>query len=292
MFLDRTAVLFLGIAVGGVMTSAFYGGGGGPAEAAALSPANPAKMANAAGASAATCRDRFQPTPDLMRAAIGGKEIQIGVLGDSFGDGLWAGLYNELRADPQFAVHRFAKQSTGFTRYSSLNLLDDARSKLDEQPVDIAVVSFGANDTFDIWEEGQLMPYMGEDWQRVIGGRVRAYVGELRDRDIEVVWVGLPRMREAEFDNKITQMNAFNSGLMCELGVPFIDTAPVSTGSDGGYSEMLPRSGGRPIKARAEDGVHMSMTGYRILLEGVAADLRTMIGVEPAEDEAASDADA
>ena len=44
-----------------------------------------------------------------------------------------------------------SERSTGFTRYRSLNLLDDIRAKLDRQPVDIAIISFGANDTQGIF---------------------------------------------------------------------------------------------------------------------------------------------
>ena len=83
-----------------------------------------------------------------------GRQIQIGVFGDSFGDGVWAGLYNQLRGDAASRSTNSAERSTGFTRYRSLNLLDDIRAKLDRQPVDIAVLSFGANDTQGIFVDG------------------------------------------------------------------------------------------------------------------------------------------
>ena len=88
-----------------------------------------------------------RPAPRLACAVAEGRPIQIGVFGDSFGEGVWAGLYNILRSDPGFEVRQFSERSTGFTRYRSLNILDDIRAKLDRQPVDIAILSFGANDT-------------------------------------------------------------------------------------------------------------------------------------------------
>ncbi len=266
---DRTVVLFIGIGVGATIAAAFAQGGGG--ESAARR--DPPKSIVAANAKA--CPTAVQLSPGLLRSIRNGGKIEIGVFGDSFGDGIWAGLYNELRDKPDFAVHRFAKQSTGFTRYNSLNLLEDARAKLAGQPVDIAVINFGANDTQDIYDEGRLMSYMSPDWQRVVGQRVRAYVDLFRGRGTSVVWVGLPRMRKPAFDDQIQQMNRFYADLMCELKVPFIDTLPKSIDQQGAYTEYLkPVGGGEPIKARAEDGIHMSMTGYRILISDMTDNIR------------------
>ena len=266
---DRTAVLFIGIAVGATIATAFAQGG---ERSSTVKHSVPKPVAVAA---AKACPTAVQLTPHLLRSIRSGKNIDIGVFGDSFGDGIGAGLYNDLRSNPDFQVHRFAKQSTGFTRYRSLNLLDDAQAKIAGQPLDIAVINFGANDTQDIYDEGHLMPYMSADWQRVIGQRVRAYVDLFRSRGVSVVWVGLPRMREPEFDEQIQQMNRYYADLMCELQVPFIDTLPKSVDGQGAYTDYLkPVSGGEPIKAREHDGIHMTMTGYRILVADMTNNIR------------------
>jgi hypothetical protein len=276
LFLDRTAVLFIGIGAGAAIASGFYEAGGEtshPALAAADAP-----KTGKAQPKAAACSTRLDLSPELRVALAQGESIDVGVFGDSFGDGIWAGLYNEFRDVPNMTVHRFTKQSTGFTRYNSLNLLDDAAEKLAGQPVDLAVISFGANDTFDIWEEGQLMPYMSKDWKRFIGERIRTYIEQLRDSGAQVVWVGLPAMRKPAFDQQIGQMNDFNEELMCELNVPFIDTLPKSVDDKGNYTESLQQGGkGPPIKARAGDGIHMTMTGYRILVEDMTQNIRAAI---------------
>ena len=285
-FLDRTAVLFVGIAAGAAIGYAFVGGESESSNA----PAVTVPLGADAPEQAASCQTEFEMPRDLERALENGDPIDIGVFGDSFGDGIWAGLYNEFRDVDTFTVHRFTKQSTGFTRYKSLNLFNEARSQLATQPVDLAVVSFGANDTWDIWEEGELMPYMGEKWQRIIGDRVRAYIEQLEDSGAEVVWVGLPAMRKPAFNEQVKQMNEFNKQLMCELKVPFIDTLPKSLDDNGNYTEMLQRGGeGAPIRARAEDGIHMTMTGYRILTEDMTKTIRDALPKEP-EPEPQSDA--
>lgn len=286
--LDRTAVLFIGIAVGATIGQAFAAGGSANASAGQSDPvaAVPIIPVKGAVAAARTCATSVRLTPGLVRAMRQGDGIDIGVFGDSFGEGLWAGLYNDLRPQHDFTVHRFAHQSTGFTRYRSINLLDDARAKLAEQPVDIAVVSFGANDTQDIYEDGKLMRYMGPEWRAYIGERVRAYIAQLQQGGTSVVWVGLPRMRDAAFDAKVQQMNAYYADLMCDLNVPFINTLPKSVDGNGAFSEYLVGPhGGEPIKARAPDGIHMSMTGYRILISDMTDTIRQFA---PSDDDAAA----
>ena len=200
LILDRTMVLFIGLAVGAVVTLSFFPSAAPNGQAQASIPAMPVVAA------AATLNHRATDpmTPRLAQAVRQGRPIQIGVFGDSFGDGVWAGLYNTLRRDDGFEVHQLSERSTGFTRYRSLNLLDDIRAKLDRQPVDIAVISFGANDTQGIFD-GEPRPRLYE--RRLAADRHRArdsaIVQLLRERGIMVYWVGLPKMRDDHFDADI-----------------------------------------------------------------------------------------
>ena len=207
-----------------------------------------------------------------------GRKIQIGVFGDSFGDGVWSGLYNIFRGDDRYEVHQYSERSTGFTRYRSLNLLDDTRAKLDRQPIDIAVISFGANDTQGIYLDGHGNTFMSEGWQRIVTERVTAIVTLMRERGIQVYWVGLPKMREAEFDTNIRAMNAFYVSRMQALGVPYIETASLTTGGDGQFSGYLtdPRTSQR-FNARTNDGIHMTIPGYILVMRQLTDRIRRSV---------------
>ncbi len=272
---DRTAVLFIGIAVGAAISQAFANGGpvlgsqqAVAATSAALPPMAPVPR---------NCPNTLAITPELNAKIRRGETINVGVFGDSFGDGLWAAVHQRLRSNDRFADHRFAKNSTGFTRYRSLNLLDDIRAKIDRQPVDIAIISFGANDTQGIWEGGNGSAYMSDPWKSRVGEKIDAVIELLRGRGVSIVWVGLPKMRESNFEREIGQMNAFNSELMCSLNVPFIDTVPASLGADGYYAARLPIGPrGDPVKVREGDGVHMTMTGYGLIVRDLIADIAAL----------------
>src|SRR3954471_1856890 len=233
LFLDRSLVLFIGLAVGAIVASSFLGGTETVGQAQASIPPLPAPPPPAA---AALNRRTSDPaTPRLAAAVAQHRPIAIGVFGDSFGDGIWAGLYNRLRSGRRFEVRQYSERSTGFTRYRSLNLLDDISAKLDREPVDIAVVSFGANDTQGIFDQGHGNTYMSAGWQRIVTERVSAVVALLRARGAMVYWVGLPKMRDPHFDADIQAMNAFYAARMAALQVPYVETLPASVDADGNY---------------------------------------------------------
>jgi hypothetical protein len=218
--------------------------------------------------------------PRLAMTIAQGRTIEIGVFGDSFGDGVWAGLYHQLHDDHGFEVHQFGQRSTGFTRYRSLNILEDVRRKLDRQPVDIAVVSFGANDTQGIFDQGHGNDFMSEGWQRIVTERVTAVVQLLRDRGAMVYWVGLPKMREARFDADIHAMNQFYAARMAALDVPYIETVPQTVDENGQYASYLPLqpgSTGERQVARTNDGIHMTIAGYIHVVRGLSDRIRSSV---------------
>jgi hypothetical protein len=256
LILDRTSVLFIGLAAGGIIASSFLGGAATTSQAQASLPIAPVPAP-------INHRTSDPVTPRLAAAVAEHRTIEIGVFGDSFGDGIWAGLYNKLRRDARFEVLQYSERSTGFTRYRSLNLFDDIKAKIDRQPVDIAVVSFGANDTQGIFDQGHGNSYMSPGWQRIVTERVTAVVQLLRDRGAMVYWVGLPKMRDPHFDADVQAMNQFYAARMAALDVPYVETLPMSVDAGGNYEAYLPAEPGRERQlARTNDGIHMTIPGY------------------------------
>jgi uncharacterized protein len=222
--------------------------------------------------------------PNLSDAALSGRQVQVGVFGDSFGDGIWWALDQQLRGERDLRLHRLARPSTGFTSYGHFNLLEDIRGKLDRQPLDIAIITFGANDTQGISVDGRPVRYMSDEWRQVIGARVDAVVALLRERGAQVYWVGLPRMRAASYEEKARALSRFFAGRMNALAVPFIDTVASTSDAQGRYVERLPSPrNGQLIQARSGDGIHMTMNGYTILTQGLARHLKTRVATLRAE---------
>ncbi|HEX8192666.1 MAG TPA: GDSL-type esterase/lipase family protein [Allosphingosinicella sp.] len=277
--LDRTAVLFAGIAAGGIIGASIFAGSG-----AVEAQASTALPKSAATAAAPAVAEPARPGPRLLRTISEGGTVNVGVFGDSFGDGLHAGLYQQLPTRAGIAVHKESRQGTGLTRYRTTDLLEDTRRRLAAQPVDIAILSFGANDTQGIYHEGRGAPYMSARWREIVTDRVTRIVALLRDHGAMVWWVGLPTMRDPEYDAQIRQMNAFYAERMRMLAVPFVDTAAPTAGPHGRYDPSMRRPGsGERFTARAGDGIHMTIPGYLALTRSLSAQIERTIAEARAE---------
>lgn len=265
--LDRTSVLFIGIAVGVTIGLAYAAE---HAVSASTSPRTPiAGVAPLAGGpmspayltGAPDCATPFSPR--LLKTIASSQPITVGVFGDSFGEGIWAALYWTLPKTQHYQVVKFAERSTGFTRYQQLNLEDKAAQDLSTQPVDIAVISFGANDTQGIVDGGHVYPLLSQGWKEAYGRRVARFVALLRSEGAMVYWVGLPKMRNPDFDSQIQAMNAFYAEQMAALDVPFMPTEALSVDQGGQYNTYLyDPIEHKDVLMRANDGIHMSIPGY------------------------------
>ena len=298
LLLDRTAVLFLGVAAGVAIGYAF-GTGNQTKQAVSIAPeaapvVAPPQLAPPPPTTATS------PTPPAPRAAVAqtpddakpvvdppseqitdkvknGGQVHVGVFGDSFGDGVWTALYRLLPAKAGYRVDKYSQQSTGFTRYRRLDLEQHDDQQIDGQSLDVAVIAFGANDAQGVCDGGHCGALMSKFWQKVIAARVEAYVAMLRRHGATVYWVGLPVMRDAAFDTDARAMDEFYRALMAQLNVPYIDIRPLTIDDQGHYQAYYIDRDGGPKLLRAGDGVHMSMNGYIRVTQGLAARIRATV---------------
>jgi hypothetical protein len=294
--MDRSAVLLLGVSVGAAIGFSFLGSPGSavPAVTARSCTASLPKGIATAPPEVLAARQCAAPAQrQLLSTVKAGRPVRIAVFGDSYGDGVWSGLQRQLKAGDGFEVVKYSQPASGFTRYRTLNLEAHAAEQLGSQQIDIAVISFGANDAQGINDDqGKHAPLLSPRWKAQIGIRVERYVALLRQHHAWVYWVGLPRMREAGFDQDVGAINDFYASEMAKLGVPFIDTRPVASDAKGGYSAYLPDpKTGERTQVRVGDGVHMSMTGYVWITRSLADRIKSYVEAtrdlaDPAKDTA------
>ncbi|MBB4083652.1 SGNH/GDSL hydrolase family protein [Brevundimonas lenta] len=243
---------------------------------AEASPATPVPAAPpVAPVVAPAVRVAVTPLPD--RLAQG--QLRIGVFGDSMADGLYAGLYRDLRDQPKVSVSKFSQVSTGLSRYDYVNIQTRTAQQLAEQPVDVAVILFGTNDAQGIELDGTVHAFGTDGWRAAYAKRVDDLVTLLRSRDVAVYWVGLPRMKGERFDARIGLINEVVEARMKALGVPYIETLSATSNGDGEYEAYLPNDSGRRTLMRANDGIHMSMAGYLRISAPVAERLKHDAGL-------------
>lgn len=246
-------------------------GGQASASPATPEPETPARPVSAPAPAAAV-------TPLAARVAQG--PLRIGVFGDSMADGLYAGLYRDLQDQRNVTVSKFSQVSTGLSRYDYVDIQAKTAQQLDERPVDVAVVLFGTNDAQGIELDGQVHAFGTDGWKAAYAKRVDDLVALLRSRDVAVYWVGLPRMKREGFDGRMALINAVVGARMRALGVPYVETAALTSNAQGEYEAYLPNGAGRRVLMRANDGVHMSMAGYLRMSAPVAERLKRDAGLE------------
>jgi len=217
-------------------------------------------------------------TPQGYIRSPAARPLVIGVFGDSLGDGLWAGLSQQLRGGYQ--VVRFSRAATGLVRYDYVNVEDQAGRQLAGRRIDIAVVMVGANDEQGMLKGRQILAFDTPPWRAVYAGRIDSLVALLRQHAGAVYWVGLPKMRNPAYDDKAQRLNALYEARARALGVPFVSTIPATADGQGRYSDYL-ADGDRPRLMRARDGIHMTMAGYLRLAAPVADRIRADTGRMP-----------
>jgi hypothetical protein len=280
IIMDRSAVLLLGVCAGTAIGLSFTGKSS-SAGAAVIVPAcqvSGASRGDAAPEVRAARQCAAAPQRQLRATIARGAPVQVAVFGDSFGDGVWWALQHQLPSRG-YAVTKYSQPATGFTRYKRLNLEAHTAEQLGDGAIDIAVISFGANDVQGIiTDKGGYAPLMGPKWQAQIGERLDRFVALLRKHHAMVYWIGLPRMREAGTDADIGAINAFYAARMARLGVPFVDTRPLAADAKGAYAAYLPDpKTGRQVLVREGDGIHMSMPGYLRITRGLADRIRDYV---------------
>lgn len=214
--------------------------------------------------------DATQSTTATVSALEKKTHYNVVVLGDSLGDGVWAGLYHALRKDKRFSVIRKSKVATGFVRHDYYDWNEVVREIAADTTIDIAVVIMGTNDRQTIVKDGARYALFDPKWRKVYNARVDDFTETLKATGARVYWVGLPVMRSSTFERDMeTFSDIFKTRAMAN-GVVYLPTHDLLADEKGSYVAYGLDKAGRKRLLRAEDGIHFTMAGYEQLVEPIA----------------------
>lgn len=203
-----------------------------------------------------------------------GGRINVVVLGDSLGDGLWAGIYHVFMNDKGFNVIRKSRVATGLVRSDYFDWAKAVRDVVATTRVDIAVVVMGTNDRQVLVEGAARHTLFDAEWQRIYKERVDDFTRVLSDAGARVYWLELPVMRSPRFEADMRKFNVIFSERAATNQIRFVPTRDLALGPDGGYSAYGADRFGKTKLLRAEDGIHFSLSGYELLGARVAEAIR------------------
>ena|GEM_PF-2656820 len=192
------------------------------------------------------------------------------VFGDSLGDGVWAGLYHQLRKDKRFNVIRKSKVATGFVRRDYYDWNEAVRQVAGDTVIDIAVVIMGTNDRQTIVEGGARYAPFTPEWRKIYEARVDDFTATLKASGARIYWIGLPVMRGAEFEKDMVSFSDIFERRAAANSIYFLPTHDLLADENGAYMAYGTDGAGRKKLLRAEDGIHFTMDGYGQLVKPVA----------------------
>jgi hypothetical protein len=221
------------------------------------------------------------PTP-VEAAKAGVKEkgpaaFRVTVLGDAFSQLLAAGLDQSFANEPKIAVLRKGNDNSGLVRADYFDWMKAAREIAEDQKKpDVAVIMIGGNDRQALGEDARAHEPLSPRWREIYGARVDELIQIFKDKNIPVVWVGLPVMQPAGYSAAIAQINEIFRSAAAKAGVPFIDLWDKFTDEHGQYSAFGPDENGQIVKLRSSDGIHFTEAGARKLALFVEGEIKRL----------------
>ena len=188
----------------------------------------------------------------------------IALVGDSLADGMWGGLYKLLAKDKRFALVRGAKNSVGFTGGDLTDMLDKAFAGGEAHAV---VMMIGANDRRSFFIDGKSKALLGTPgWIELYRGRVEKFMDHAGRRNVPLVWILLPVMREAAATRDADLVNGIVTAAAAGRShVTLIETKTLTSDEKGAYQSHFNDLSGQKRQMRASDGVHFEQAAYELI---------------------------
>ena len=195
--------------------------------------------------------------------------VRIAVLGDSLADGLWGSFYRAFADCASVDVLRRSTVSDGLAG----NDAEDWLGRLEgDGPLDLVVVQIGANDIINIREGRERYIAGTPEWDVAYAARAEALAAGLQGVAGEVIWMGLPIVGRAQYEDSYRNISALQAEAVTKAGVRFVDTHTPTTFGQGAFV-MSAEVDGAVRQIRASDQVHFTELGYDVVAGLIRADV-------------------
>jgi uncharacterized protein len=222
----------------------------------------------------------------ITRSAPAESKVRVAFVGDSLADGIWGGtaalVPRNSCVKASIELGRFAKNSTGLTRPERFSWPDEVKRIGDSFKPALFVMSLGLNDRQSVVFGGRVTLENSPEYPAKYKERVTAVLKSAVPSAANLLWVGLPAMRDAAADRDARDKNKIFAEAISEFGNPaFQYVLPwrlKETGEDK-FASYGPDQTGKIIQIRASDGEHFTpagqMTVAAYLLPKMVATLRS-----------------
>jgi hypothetical protein len=245
-------------AVGG-MTSAVGTAGAPNLPAGTRSGGAPAAGADAPLASDVPRTLALAPLPPVEP----GRARVVALAGDSMmAVGLSATLMRQAAGDKNLRIVKAFKSGTGLARPEVYNWMDEYPAMLGTEKPDVVIVAIGANDGQGFVVNHKVLAYGTDAWRQVYQDRLASFLAMVSAGGARVVWVALPPMRVAVYDDKIAAINRMAYTVVSQSPQAMWWNPVALVGDEHGkFREFETEPNGQAMRVRATDGIHLSDEG-------------------------------
>jgi hypothetical protein len=223
----------------------------------------------AACAAFAAPAEPHAPAPDIL------------VVGDSQAQGVAGALQRRYLRSKDFHVIDKSKIGTGLTSRSTYDWDAVVAQLATTEKASVAIVMFGANDRPPVRIKGVVDPSLSEKFSKSYGARVEKIVKSLRDAKINVVWLGDPVVKDADYSADMQMLNQVMEPVAEKEGAQWVSLWDVGVGDDGTYNAFGKALDGQTKRLRADDGVHFTPNGYDLIAARLDPILKTLTANQP-----------
>lgn len=223
-------------------------------------------------------------TTEPPRQASAEEPLRILVAGDSLVGYLPLVLGEAVAGRPVEVIDAW-KGSSGLARPDFHDWPATLASLMEEHDPDVVLIGFGGNDTQSLTiADGSEPPIPRDDarWQPEYSRRVGEALDAIEADGRTLWWIGLPLSDRDNLEELRPAMTeAFEEQIAERPWAHYVDTLEVLA-PDGVYRTQLPGPDGQEVRVRADDGIHLSPAGMRMILDLFLPDIEQERGLQPA----------
>jgi len=218
-------------------------------------------------------------------AQPGGDEIRVAFVGDSMADGLWGGLTRHVTRNRclqgRVVIGRYGRNGTGLTRLDQFSWPSEMRTIVAEFRPHLVVVSLGLNDRQSIvTERNERTAWGSPRWDERYREQVAAMVRAATSGSAQLVWLGLPAMRDAAVHRDAQEKNRLFEDAIATFADPgIVYHGPWRLKPDGEdtFQSFAQNAQGSMVQIRATDGVHFTGVGYDMIFAHLLPRMREVL---------------
>lgn len=197
---------------------------------------------------------------------------RILLAGDSMMQGIAPFFMREVaRSHPDWQVHDLSRQSTGLTMRRYFDWPAKLVDEMEAKNLTLVVIFLGPNDPWDLLAEGQRHLFPSPGWATSYAMRVDEILAAAWQRQVRVIWVGLPAMQEGRIKEGAVLQNHIFHERASQWRTDYLATEPLIGLLSEPFQKFKVKDDGQRLNLRADDGIHLTPLGQRWINQALLA---------------------